>query len=274
MIAKIALSVLALAASAQAAYPQRWVTVLLENTNYASAMADPYLGTNLTARGQLLTNYQAITHPSQPNYVALIGGSTLGVTSDSTVNLAYTSLVDLLEAKFISWKTYQDAMPSACYTGSTSGTYARKHNPFISFNDVRTNSTRCAKIVPATQMAVDEANNAVPKYVFYTPDLNNDGHDTGVTYASNWLKGWLEPKLANPIYANTLFAITFDENAGITPNQVYTLLIGGPANAKKGTTDGTAYNHYSLLKSVEDTWSLGNLGRGDATATRFSLMTV
>ncbi|CAG8739677.1 15553_t:CDS:2, partial [Racocetra fulgida] len=153
-------------------YFDRIVLVIFENTGYTKAIAQDYFK-NITQRsnGLLLSNFFAVTHPSQPNYIAEIYGSTAGITDDSNHNIAGKNLVDLLEAK-----------AGNCYTGATAPSgqhlYARKHNPFISMDDIRTNSTRCAKIVPGTQLDTDINNNAVPQFVYYTPNQNNDGHDT------------------------------------------------------------------------------------------------
>ncbi|OZJ05608.1 hypothetical protein BZG36_01469 [Bifiguratus adelaidae] len=243
---------------------------VLENTDYSNAVADPYLS-SLPNRhnGVLLTNYQALTHPSQPNYVGMIRGSSDGVFLDFDSTIKGNTIVDLLEAKGVSWKTYQEAYPGGCNTSTQVGTYYRKHNPFISFPTITGNAARCANIVPATQLDTDIANNAVPQYVFYTPDINNDGHDTNVTYASNWLQNFLEPRISNPAFSNnTLFVVTFDEQATYLSltNHVMTVLFG-PAVQRALKTDGNAYNHYSLLKTVEDNWNLGNLGTHDVDAT-------
>ncbi|KAJ3270905.1 hypothetical protein HDU76_011104 [Blyttiomyces sp. JEL0837] len=214
-------------------------TIILENADAANVLKDPYLGTTLPAKGYLLKNMNGVAHPSQPNYIAMIAGDTLGVTNDNNVNLA--------------------------------GAYARKHNPFISMTNIQTNASRCAKIVPATQLDADAAANNLPNYVFYTPNLKNDGHDTSISYASAWLKGFLEPKLTNSVYAKTLFFITYDESASTSPNLIYGVLVGkGIVGA--GQTDFNKYDHYSWLATIENTYALGNLGKKDATATKIPVV--
>ncbi|KAJ3293160.1 hypothetical protein HK104_004692 [Borealophlyctis nickersoniae] len=256
----------------------RFFVIVLENTNYSGAMADPYLGTTLKNKGRLLSNYWALTHPSEPNYIAMIAGSYYGITDDGVHNLSGPIVTDLLDRAGISWKTYQENYPGNCYTGAVSSTYYRKHNPFISFTSISGNAAKCAKIVPATQLTTDMNNKSVPQYVFYTPDINNDGHDTGVAFASKWLKGFLEPKLTDPQFSRTAFFITFDESAGSGSgheNQVYGLLVGGAINARglAGTTDGTKYTHYSQISTVEANWGLGKLSptEGDTGAAAFAL---
>ncbi|KAJ3014827.1 UNVERIFIED_CONTAM: hypothetical protein HDU68_011145 [Siphonaria sp. JEL0065] len=136
----------------------------------------------------------------------------------------------------------------------------------MSFTNISGNSTRCAKIVNSSQLATDAAANNLPNYMFYTPDQNNDGHDTTIAYASNWLKGFLEPKLTAAVYANTLFHVVFDESKTSSPNNVYSLFVGKGIQAAN-VVDNTAYTHYSALRTIENIFGLGNLGQNDATAT-------
>ncbi|KAG6915724.1 hypothetical protein DXG01_010245 [Tephrocybe rancida] len=114
----------------------RLITIWLENTNFDAAVADPNLQA-LAKQGLSLTNYFALTHPSEPNYVASVGGEYFGINSDALLNLPtnVSSIVDLLEDKGISWAEYQEDMPSTGFTGfqfqnpKTQATdYVRKHN--------------------------------------------------------------------------------------------------------------------------------------------------
>ncbi|CAG8526915.1 5951_t:CDS:2 [Dentiscutata erythropus] len=258
-------------------YFDRIVFVIFENTAYGTAAALPYMQ-DLTTRsnGLLLSNYFAIGHPSQPNYIATIYGSTAGITDDNSHNVAGNNLVDLLEAKNVSWKAYMENYPGNCFTGTfaPSGTdlYARKHDPFISMNDIRQNSARCAKIVPLTQLDTDITNNAVPQYVYVVPNQNDDGHDTNATYAiQTWFKNWLEPKLLQPAFTtNTLIFYTWDEDDNTGNNHVFAGLLGTPVVPPSNHNDSTAYNHYSFLKTVEQNWNTGNLNRNDVGATAFT----
>ncbi|KAI8071232.1 phosphoesterase family-domain-containing protein [Gongronella butleri] len=255
-------------------YFDRVVIFIFENQNYADVHADPYFGSLASNHSVELTNYFATTHPSQPNYISLISGSTDGVFLDFNSNIKRNSIVDLLDVKGISWKSYQQAYPGNCDTSSSVGTYHRKHNPFISFTNIQNNATRCANIVNADQLDVDINNNQVPQFVFYTPDINNDGHDTSLTYASNWFKGFLEPRITNSNFTNnTMFVSTWDEAKDyLIPNQVQTVLFGPSfrLTPSLATSSNTKYNHYSLLRSIEDNWELGNLGKHDADAVPFA----
>ncbi|KAI8647136.1 phosphoesterase family-domain-containing protein [Parasitella parasitica] len=249
----------------------RVVIIVMENQNYDVAFKNKFMkGLNKEyGNGVLLTNYLATTHPSQPNYIAMISGSTKGTKEDDNSNINRKNIVDLLEAKGISWKTYQEGYPGHCNKKSDIGKYARKHNPFMSFTNISKNKERCAKIVNSKQLDKDIANNNVPQFVFYTPDIDNDAHDTNMKFGANWLKKFLSTRIKQQAFnKNTMFVVTFDEDDGGTDdNKVLTVLFGPDFHpSSKSDKDNTRYNHYSLLKTIEDNWSLGDLGQNDKKA--------
>ncbi|KAI8577047.1 hypothetical protein K450DRAFT_191830 [Umbelopsis ramanniana AG] len=256
------------------------MVVVLENEDYSAVMKNTYMsGLAAAHNGTLLTNYLAVTHPSQPNYIAMIGGATLGFSSDSDGTTSSSSIVDLLEPAGITWKEYAENYTplsgGGCDTSSSqaSGLYRRKHNPFISFTKVTSSAARCANIVPATQLQTDISSGNLPQFMFYTPNMNNDGHDTSLTTAATWLKGFIEPLLANTAFnKRTAVLLTWDESLSTSGNdQVWSVLVGTGVVPQAKNVDSTAYNHYSILATVEKNWGLGNLGQKDATATAFKL---
>src|SRR5207253_3193618 len=147
---------------------QRVMVVVLENEDSARAEQQPFLA-QLAARGALLRDYHALTHPSQPNYIALAAGSAYGVDHDRPVTI-----------------------------DAPSGQYARKHVPFLDFADVQNDRERCGKsVVEAGQLDADIRNGTLPRFSLYVPNLRNDGHDTGVAFADAWLRQRFEPLLAD-----------------------------------------------------------------------------
>lgn len=243
---------------------QRIITVVLENTDYADASRQPFLS-RLAARGAVLQNLQAETHPSQGNYIALVSGGTHGVTSDAAVDLDVRHVGDLLDSKGLSWKVYAEQYPGNCFTGDMSGAYRRKHLPFLSFVSIQKNPLRCRNIVEAKEWSADLACGSLPAYALYVPDLDDDGHDTGVEYADRWLERHLRPLLDNPnAMRGTLLVVTFDESKRSLPNRVFTVLVGD--SVKPGSVVTAALTHYSLLRLVEDNWALGDLGAMDRSA--------
>jgi len=249
------------------------VVVVMENHDFSQIIGNsqaPYIN-SLAHRYALATNYQAVAHPSLPDYLALIGGSTFGIRSDCTdCPVSAPNLVDQLEALGISWKAYMEDLPSPCFTGSASGQYAKKHDPFMYFDDITSHPSRCRRVVPLTELKADLAGHALPRFAFITPDLCHDMHDCGVEQGDRFLSKLLPPILAHLGPSGALF-LTWDEghpSVATTPDTTCCpLAIGGhvvtiaagPA-ARPGVTFGTPYNHYSLLRTIEDAWHLEPLG--------------
>ena len=265
---------------------QRFFVIVFENTDFNVTFADPYFK-QLAEQGQLFTNYHGVIHPSQPNYIAMIAGDTFNKTTDNDVDISgKETVVDLLERANRTWVAYQQDYPKdqGCFTNTSFGgesAYVRKHNPFISFAEIRNSPERCSRIFNADQLLVDIEHRNVSDYVFYTPNLQNDAHDTNITFASMWLKSFLEPILVNQYFINTTFLITFDENyvfwldddnyIETKNNTIYSVLLG--AGVRKGIVDDLYYNHYSQLAFIEHEWGLGSLGRNDSNANFFRLET-
>jgi hypothetical protein len=241
----------------------RVIFVVFENTNYLSAMKQPFFK-HLADNGANFSNFFALTHPSQGNYIALTSGDLNGVTGDGTSNIDVYNVADLLEAKGLTWKVYAEDYPGNCFTGSSKGNYARKHNPFISYVNIQKSSSRCANIVDATQFDSDATNGSLPDYVFYIPNLKNDGHDTGVAYADKWYGQKFGAYISDSQFmANTVLVSTFDESGGGAKNQIYTSIFG--PSIKVGDYPAQ-FTTPSLLRLVEENWDLGDLGKLDRTA--------
>lgn len=240
------------------------VVIVLENTSAKQALAQPFLH-QLTTQGAYLANYHAVTHPSQPNYIALIAGDTLGVNSNDAVSLKQKQIGDLLQAKHFTWKNYAEGYPGQCFLGGIHEAYYRKHVPFLSFYAVQQQANVCANVVPAETFFTDLRANQLPTFALYTPDINNDGHDTGVAFADKYVAERFGAILSNPVYLrDTLFIITFDEDDSRGDNRVYTVLLG--ASVKPASQSSQYYTHYSLLKTIEQLFNLGDLGRYDHTS--------
>jgi len=242
-------------------YFDRIITVIFENADYSDAIKQP-LFKYFADQGAHFSNFFAVTHPSQGNYIALTSGSLDGVEYNEIINLNVNNVVDLLEAKGVTWKVYAEKFPGNCFKGETRGKYARKHNPFISYVNIQRNPSRCSRIVNADLFDSDVANGTLPQYIFYIPDENNDGHDTGVGFADRWYEKFLKYVQNSKLMERTVLVSTFDESRGPT-NQVYASICG-PA-VKSGVYPENL-NTYSLLALVEQNWDLGNLGKEDAKA--------
>ncbi len=272
IVASFALLVLPLLARGAEVEPQspprvdKVMIVVLENANYADALTQPFLR-QLAASGALLTNFTAVGRPSLPNYIALTAGTQAGLTSNGPVSLDLPHIGDLLEAKDKTWEVYAESYPGRCFLGARSGAYVRKHVPFLSFKNVQNDARRCAHIVEASEIDRDAAAGNLPHYSLYIPDEKNDGHDTGVGFADRWMSRAFGPRLKNPAFTkDLLLVVTFDEAAGgDRSNHVYTALVGQPVLTS--SISNKPYNHYSLLRTIEDALGIGSLGKNDAAAS-------
>jgi len=256
---------------------QQWGFLILENTDYTTAEANPTFQSiqNLN-NNRLLSQYFGVEHPSLPNYLATIAGTTFGVKDDrspATYNFTGSTILDLLEKKGVSWKMYAENYPGGCSTAATDGlkhSYAAKHVPAVYFRDITTNPSRCANVVPATEFQTDIDSGSLPQWWYYVPTLNNDGHDTDTAFVANYLETEWVPRFKNKAFTKDLaMVMTYDESETYSaPNHVYAALIGDALKpVPGGNEDATVYNHYSLMRTVEDNWELGSLGRNDTGAT-------
>ncbi|KAI1469502.1 phosphoesterase-domain-containing protein [Daldinia caldariorum] len=261
----------------------RLAIIWLENTDYDMAIGDPNLAW-LAKRGITLSNYHAVTHPSQPNYVASIGGDYFGMQHDdfTQIDKNVSTIIDLLEDKGISWGEYQEDMPYSGFEGMAyvnqkngKNDYVRKHNPAVNYNSNAGLIDRLAVIKNLTTFYEDLENETLPQWMFITPNMTSDGHDTDVTVSGTWTRTFLEPLLSDKRFMqNTLVIVTFDENETYSiQNRILAILIGDAVPADLvGTTDDSYYNHYSEIATAEANWDLHTLGRFDVGANVFKFV--
>lgn len=239
---------------------------MLENRGYAATLgtcsADPYL-CSLASHYASAVAWYGSGHPSLPNYLAVTSGSTQGCSSDSCApGIAASDLGGRLSAAGIPWDAYMESMPSACFSGGSSGSYARKHNPFAYYTD---NASRCHDFpypgVGGLLATLDSR--TPPDFVWITPNLTDDMHDGTVTQGDNWLKANLAPVLSSPWFTgfNSTVIVTMDENDHqSTPagGQVPMVVISSRARGVGAITSHG--NHYGTLRSIEEVFGLTLLG--------------
>jgi acid phosphatase len=266
----------------------RVLIIVLENESYVSAIKDKYLR-QLADEGVEFTDFRAVQHPSYPNYLAMISGSTFGIhglRGDSQHNFPddseHKTIADLLD-----WKNYAENYPTkpVPYLGDGGGTdapkYARKHVPFLSFEKVQnqgfknvisvdTNNRHNAFITDvenSKKSQTDRSYKPLATYMFYTPNMDDDGHDTNVGTASTWLKNFLENWFPPDARSGTLIVITFDEAEAPEKrtNHIYTIFLG--AMVKTGQKINHRYDHYDVLRTIESNFGLPSLNSGDGKAS-------
>ncbi|MEO8382096.1 MAG: alkaline phosphatase family protein [Acidobacteriota bacterium] len=241
------------------------VVVVLENTNAAVAETRPFLS-RLIREGAWLTNFQSVGHPSQPNYLAMATGSTWG-KDNTIVTLDVRHLGDLLEEAGRSWQVYAENYPGNCFLQEATPDflYVRRHMAFLSMANIQRNPERCREhIVNAAAFDADIAFGNLPAYALYIPNQDHNGHDTGIDFADFWLETRFGPLLRDPRFtSHTLFVVTFDESVG-ADLRVTTILWG--AGVTMGAQSSRRYDHYSLLRTIEELLHTGSLHLADESA--------
>lgn len=239
-------------ATARASAPRvSKVLVFVEENHSLSEMKSgmPYLYQQ-AKKYSYADHYTAVGHPSLPNYLAIAGGSTFGVTGDGSPSQYPEPTPDVFDAAISAGKTakaYAESMPSNCNKGS-SGSYAARHNPWVYFpgdaamcqdNDVPSGTTSSGAL---RQAIVD---GALPAVGMVTPNLQHDAHDGTLAAADGWLKNWLTLIYTSPDWQAGRLAVvvTADEDDSSQNNTVLTAVLH-PSQA--GQVISTALNHYSL----------------------------
>jgi phosphatidylinositol-3-phosphatase len=265
--ALIALLVAVLACTAAAAAPRvpsfdHVIVVMFENKEASSVIGSSVAPTfNLYARRYAsLTQYHGVTHPSLPNYIALVSGSTYGIKDDCTeCVVSAKSLVDGLEAAGRSWKTYAEGLPSPGFLGpSAPGGYAKKHNPFVYFRNVISSPKRLARIVPLPQLAADLRAKKLPDFSLVVPNLCNSMHDCSVAVGDAWLRKTVGPLLNLP---KTVIFVLFDEGSSNLKGGGHTAALAVGTAIRPHSRYTRTAGHYAALRTIEDAWGLPRLGQ-------------
>ena len=276
---------------------QHIIVIVMENSSYGDIIGSasaPHINALATTYG-LATNYWAVAHPSEPNYVAMIGGDTFDIADDNSYRqnaLSAPNLASQLDKAGLTWKSYQQSLPYAGYTGETypsdlNPLYASKHNPFMNFLGAWPAAQRAqvlARIVPDTQLASDLANaGTFPNLAFITPDLCHDMHgapaclDDLVSAGDTYVNTAVNEITASDIWKSgkTAIVVVWDESEnGIaigTPDiaadggHVPALVIAN--HGPRGLRDSTPYNHYALLLTIENAFGLSCLRKSCPNAS-------
>jgi hypothetical protein len=177
------------------------VVIVFENKGPRMIFDNPAAPTfnALVRRYATLTHYDAVAHPSLPNYIALVSGSTQGIESNCIrCSIAGRNLADTLQGAGKTWKTYEEGLPAPGFEGRRVGWYAKKVNPFLYFRDVSSDPRRLARIVPFSQLERDVAARRLPDFSLVVPNLCHDMHSCSVQVGDSWLRQQLPPLLKSP----------------------------------------------------------------------------
>lgn len=221
-------------------------------------------------RGGRAVNAYGETHPSLGNYLAMISGSTHGVSDDDVTDGPFNALTlaSQLNIHGVPWKAYFDGMPAPCFgrisATDVTGRYARRHNPFLFFAAMVRNAPGCrAHLVPGGRLARDIAAGTLPRFVWITPDLCEDMHDCPVAVGQRWMAHALPPLLRALGPRGVLF-VTADEGVddggargGPGGGRIPMVALG--RGVRRGAILRRPVDHVDLLATVEDVFGLGRL---------------
>lgn len=286
----------------------RVVIVVLENTSSPIALANPAFA-QLVQDGVLLTDYDAVAHNSLPNYLAITSGVTPTQRTEADCPffdclVGAPNIAQQLDSAHVSWAAYLGGTETPCRTPEpgqrdryTRG-YVLHHDPFPYYPSVGASpdggGEYCQRhLLPIERLNSEAAHGTLPRYAFVAPDSCDDGHDRpcadgrrgGITTAAEWVRHeWTVLRESRSWTPRSLLVVTFDEGAGADHSAccgdpgggaVATVLLSAAVGARAGGGATHAYDHYSLLRTVEDALRLpGNLGRAAQASPITGIWTV
>jgi phosphatidylinositol-3-phosphatase len=260
-----------------------WV-ITEENRSYESVIGSQYMPyyNALAKTYALAKQYYANRHSSLPALMWLVAGQDVTTNNNTTSCFNVDNVVRHLLLQGMTWKSYQEDLPYAGYTGLSWANYVRRHNPLIDFTDVCAPSQNLNS-VPYTQLAKDIGNSATPNYIYITPNLQHDAHDGTRAQADAWLSKEVPKILARPEFqsgGDGLLFIVWDEGNLNTDNRcsastssgcggrVATLVIG--PKVKHNFQSQVLYHHENLLRTVCDALGFGSCPGAGANASPMS----
>ena len=237
------------------------IVLVLENTSYDQARTQPYIA-SLMAKGTTFTNSYAITHPSQPNYLALWAGSTLGVTDNTCpapgAPLMAENLGHACEAARLTWRSYSENLPGPGSTicSADNGLYTRKHHPCPDFGNLNHQNER-----PYSDLAADIAHGTLPGLALVIPNNCDNKLDCG---ADGWLSRNV-PAMLDAVGPTGALILTWDEDDRNSSNHILTVFVGAPV--KRGYLSTARVNHYTILRALCECLGLTPFGAAASQAS-------
>jgi phosphatidylinositol-3-phosphatase len=239
--------------------PAHTVVVVMENHASSEVIgnsAAPYLN-QLGRQGAVFTRSYAITHPSEPNYLALFSGSTHGVVDDSCpVELTAPNLAADLIGAGKTFAGYAEDLPATGSQVCSAGEYARKHVPWADFRNVPRSASK-----PFTAFPTDFA--SLPTVSFVIPNLCHDMHDCSVSTGDAWLRAHVSDFARWAMTHDGLLIITWDEDDGSQSNQIPTIFVGQQVRPGRY---GEQITHYRVLATLEAAYGLPRDGNAASSA--------
>lgn len=242
--------------------PDHIVMVIEENHSYNQIIDSPdapYIN-RLATQGAVFTQSYGVTYPSQPNYLALFSGSTQGITDNSCPHTFTTpNLGHALLAAGLTFAGYSEDLPSVGSLICSVGLYARKHNPWVNWQDSVTNGLPPTANLPMTSFPTDYSR--LPTVSVIVPNQVNDMHhgkdpDT-IQTGDHWIQEHLDAYVQWAQQHNSLLIVTWDEDNKKENNRIATLFVGPMVQA--GRYD-QRITHDNVLRTIEDLYGLSHVG--------------
>ena len=244
-----------------------WV-VVLENHSVGQILGNsqaPYLN-RLARRNGLATRYYSLSHPSLPNYLAMLSGSTQGCGSDSCKpGYGGPLLTRQLRHRGLAWRGYFQGLPHAGYVGGDHGSYVQHHNPFTYFNAIVHSHKARHNILPLSRFRRGLRHPAAFNLV--VPDNQHNMHTGSIRESDRWLQHWI-PQITHSraFRRRSVIFITFDEGH----NDSSGCCVKGVHGGRTVLIAVTSHRHrvriqkprsaYSLLRTVESGFRLPAIG--------------
>ncbi len=257
-------------------------TIVMENHSASQIFGNgdaPFIN-QLANQNAIAKGYHdSYIHPSEPNYIWMVSGENFGILNDNDPGSgnhigSASHLADQLEGAGLTWKTYQESMGAPCGL-SSHDTYAAKHNPFIYFDDINgwdgksvNQNQRCIDhVVDYSAFDADLAAGKLPKYVFITPNLQDDMHDGSIAQGDQWLAREVPKILGTDAFnkGGVLFLL-WDEGGGLIAGDDPPMIVISP-NVKPGFVSQVSYDESSFLKTVESVLGIESLPCSTKAAT-------
>lgn len=212
---------------------------------------------SLSRSGATFTRSYAVTHPSEPNYLALFSGSTQGVDSDACpLTFDGPNLATALHAAGRTFVGWSEGLPAPGSRVCTAGGYARKHNPWVDFPGVPASANQ-----PLTAFPADFR--ALPDVGFIIPTLDHDMHDGSIADGDAWLSDHLGGYVRWARTHNSLLVLTFDEDDDDHANRIATIVVGDRVRPGPFTE---RVDHYRVLRMLCDLMGVPPVGEAARAA--------
>ena len=268
--------------------PFDYIVVIVMNNASAKQVygssATPYLNSLASTYGYATAYSDVEAAVSDPNYLALIGGSTFGLTADcypTQCSLSDTSIVDSIEGAGLTWKAWAEDYPvsQGCSLSPSNAEYNSKHFPFLYFQNIVNDPARCDNLLRANSVVTSSietddlflkslsSTSSVANYNWLTPNQCDDIHDCSLSTGDKYLSQLVPKILSSTVFTtqNAALFVTFAESSGSSVGNVPAIWAGPVTKTKFQSS--RSYDHYSLLATIETAWGLSSLTSEDGSAS-------